>query len=316
LIKAEEFIGANKISSSNNAFMNAHSREDAQVRVISLVIVVFLLGIATGILVYRSMLHPTGRNGAESSVAAGNLSDSTKAVLQRLDSRVEIRYYSLLDPENASNSLPVFASRIDQLLKNFAREAGGKIQVTRYASPSDAATDAAAADGIQPFNLEKGDARFLGIAVAQNDRKESLPQLSPEWEQAVEFDLSRAIARVTAPRPATSPFAATAQRASSAKEEVKRIVPNVDSLPLEEGRRVLQEKALNDFRAVANQMEIQVKEAQQKLAQAQGSKSEAEQQAALKRLQDLQAEQAEKLKTIAIELQDQIAALERLKRGN
>ena len=58
------------------------------------------------------------------------------------------------------------------------------------------------ADGLKSFNLDKGNACFLGIVVASGTQKELLPQLSPDWEQAVEPDLTRAIARLLdVPRP-------------------------------------------------------------------------------------------------------------------
>ena len=73
-----------------------------------------------------------------------------------------------------------------------------QIHVIRNISTSEDKANAAAADGIRPFNLDKGDACFLGLTVACGERKESLAQLEPEWEPALPFDLARAILQVTA----------------------------------------------------------------------------------------------------------------------
>jgi hypothetical protein len=109
-------------------------------------------------------------------------------------------------------------------------------------------------------------------------------------------------------------MARTAGSTALAVEQVKRALPDLESLPLEEGKRALREKSLSEFRAAAKESEAELKLAQERLERAQKGQSDAEKQAARKGLQQLHAEQAEKLKTIAIALQDQIAALEQLKR--
>jgi len=113
---------------------------------------------------------------------------------------------------------------------------------------------------------------------------------------------------------AAPPFASAAAFDAADIEEVRRAVPNFTALSLEEGTRVLRQKALEEFSTVAREMESQVKEAQQRLGEAQRGNSGAEQQAAMKHLQQVQAEQAEKLKAIAARAQARIAALESLKK--
>jgi hypothetical protein len=234
-------------------------------------------------------------------------------VLKRLDAPVEIRFYSVLDPASVPNSLPAFAARVDQLLAEYQQTANGKIVVTRFKSPSNATSTAASADGIRPFNLDKGDACYLGLTVVQKDHKESLPQLFPEWEQALESDLTRAMVRlIDMNLPARSATGMSATDKAAA-EEVKQAIPNLASVSLEEGTRILREAALKELKAAANEMETQVKEAQQRLNLAQTGKSEADQQAAMNHLQRVQAEQGEKLKEIAARLKAQTEAWQRLK---
>ncbi|MDO8624670.1 MAG: Gldg family protein, partial [Candidatus Diapherotrites archaeon] len=202
--------------------------QHAQVRIVLVVLTVFVLGIAAAALTYFVSRQRT--SNADDGSKRPLLSESTKSVLRRLNSPVEIRFYSLLDPASVPESLKSFARRVDHLLSEFEREASGKIRLTRSISPSDAGADAASADGIRAFNLEKGDACFLGLAIVRNNEKESIPTLSPEWEQALEFDVIRAIARVIAPKPKTSPLATSLQPDRSAIAEVRRTLPNLDSL--------------------------------------------------------------------------------------
>ena len=244
-----------------------------------------------------------------------SLSDSSKAVLGRLSAPVEIRYYSLLDQASISGPVQAFAGRVDLLLSAFEREGNGRIKVTRYNSRAniDTAGAAAAGDGFKPFNLDKGDACYFGLAVDQNGRKESLPQLAPAWESALEFDLARAIERVATPPQSEQSLAKQSPADLAIAEEVKRTIPNYASVSMEEGTRRLHEAALKDFKAAAVAMETQVREAQERLSRAQKGGTEAEQQAALKQLQEVQSEQTEKLKEIAAKAAAEIDALRLLK---
>ena len=135
-----------------------------------------------------------------------------------------------------------FAGRVDQLLSEFQREANGRIKVVRNITQSDAAGDAASADGIRPFNLDKGAACFLGLTVTGQDQKESLPQLSPDWEQALEFDLARAIGRVDRRESRGDARASVPAFDAATTEEVRRALPNLASVSVEEGKRILRRR--------------------------------------------------------------------------
>jgi hypothetical protein len=283
--------------------------EQAQVRTLLLVLVCFLLGLGAGAYWYYRATHRHLTNTGE---AGSKLAESTKAVLKTLAAPVEIRFYSLLDPASTSDDLRNFAGRVDQLLSAYEQEAGGRLKVARRTAQSDA--NAASADGVKAFNLDKGDACFLGAAIACKDQKETLGQLSPEWEAALESDLSRAIARVTAAKPAaTSTATSTAQTDAAVIAEVKRAIPNLDSVSLVDGKQILRAAALKEIMEAMEKMQQRLKEAQQRISQVQTSGSEAEQQAALKQLQQVQAEQTEKLKEVSARVQAQIQALEQIK---
>jgi len=100
--------------------------------------------------------------------------------------------------------------------------------------------------------------------------------------------------------------------AQEAVEDVKRALPNYVSLTLDEGTEVLREAALKKYAAAAQELQTQIAQAQEELKEAQ-NKSSADQQAAMKHLQQVQAEQSQKLQQIGGELQTQIAALKQLK---
>jgi hypothetical protein len=279
-----------------------------------LLVLVFGLGAGLTALWFLRPAPPHNTNSPEEAGAGqlGGLSQGTQSLLGRLNAPVEIRYYSLLDPATVPETTRGFADRVDQLLAQYRQAANGKIKVTRYKSLADSSANAAA-DGLTPFNLDKGDACYLGLVVLENGRKEILGQLTPEWEAAVEPDLSRAIERANR---SANPGAAVATAMSPAvTEEVKRSLPKWDTVSVEEGTKTLRNASLAEFKAALDQSQAQLQDAEQQLIRAQNGGSEAEQQAAMRRLQQVQSEQTEKLKEISLRAETQVRAFQQLKAG-
>lgn len=297
------------------ASRKAAAGEQASARTVLLVVAFFLLGIAVSAFWFYS-LSRGGFSSARVNTSTAptiRLSDNTRAVLSRLHSPLEIRFHESLDPGTVPQSLIAFASRVDQLLAAYQQAAGNKVKLERFNSPSTADADAAFADGIPAFNLDRGKPCWLGIALVLDGRKESLPRLSPEWEPALEADLTRAIQRLLNAPGAVSVPVAVSQINTNAMQEVKALVPDLASVSVAEATQILREAALKDLTAAAKEMETQLKEAEQRLTQAQKSGSEAEQQAAKRHLLQVQAEQGEKLKQIAVRSRAQIETLQQLK---
>jgi len=292
-----------------------HRGEQGGAQGIVLVLASLLVAAAvSAVLVYRATHHSPAAAAEPAGTQPATLSDATLTVLQKLDSVLEIRFYSVLDPASVTDSVMAFASRVDQLLSAYQQAAGGKINLTRIDSRSKLKPNSARADGVQAFNLDKGEACYLGVALAFKGRKEALPYISPEWEQAVEPDLTRAIIRlIEAPHPAATAALVPLEINTNAVKEVKALIPNLGTASLEEGTRILRDAALKEFSAAAREMETQVKEAEQRLTQAQNGGSDADQEAARKHLRQVQTEQTEKLQQIAARSQAQIDTLQQLK---
>ena len=96
-------------------------------------------------------------------------------------------------------------------------------------------------------------------------------------------------------------------------EAVKRAIPNLASVSLDEGMRMLRIASLKEFATAAQEMADQVKVAEQRLSQAQNGGSEADQQAAIKQLQQVQTGQTGKLQEIAARSKAQLEAFKQLK---
>jgi ABC-type uncharacterized transport system involved in gliding motility auxiliary subunit len=133
---------------------------------------------------------------------AFTLSPGTKAILKKLDTPVKIRFYATRVESSSPESvfLRGYASKVEDLLAEYRQAAGGKVIIEKYdPQPDSDAEDSARLDGIEGQPLQNGESFYLGIAVSQLDQKQALPFLSPQRERLLEYDLSRAIARVVSP---------------------------------------------------------------------------------------------------------------------
>ncbi len=127
------------------------------------------------------------------------LSPGTKAVVGKLEAPVKIRlYYS-----QGSSALPValktFAARVEDLLAEYKSASHGKIQIEKFnPEPDSDAEDSATLDGVDGQLTDTGEKFYLGLAVSFLDQKEPIPVLTADREQLLEYDITRAIAKVTA----------------------------------------------------------------------------------------------------------------------
>jgi len=264
----------------------------------------FVLGLALAGVWFHS--HRAGS-------ASGGLSDATKNMLSQLATPVTIRYYSLLPAGSADATLQAFAGRVTQLLNAVQAAAGGKIQLTSLDTPAETNAAAASADGLQPFNLDKGDACYLGLAIVNGKDKESLARLQPEWESALESDLVRAILRVAAAAAPAPPAPEIAKPSAETSAAINRLIPDVNAVTSEQASQIFSAEYLKQVGEVGADMEAQVNAAAQQVVQAQASGSAADLEAAQKKLAQAQVAQGEKLKTLAANLQIQLAVFQRMK---
>ncbi len=271
-----------------------------------LALVCFLLGVGLTFAWFEYGKDRSPRHGAS------GLSGDTLDLLRGLNSPVQIRFYSILPAGSSSQALQDFSQRVDHLLSEFQDANPAKIQVIRNISAAEANADAATGDGLRPFNLEKGEACFLGVTVADGERKESLAQLRPEWEPALPYDLARAILHVA--EEASPPVVAKSVPLTPAlTNEILRLIPDIASATPEDAARIFRQEFLNQLTKAGAEMEAQVNAAAQEVVKAQSNGSPAELEAARNKLSQVQLEQTEKLKEVAAHLQLQLDAFQQMK---
>ena len=132
---------------------------------------------------------------------AFTLSQGTRAILNKLDTPIKIRFYCTQgEPSAETVFLRTYAKHVEDLLAEYKQAAHGKITIEKYdPQPDSDAEDSARLDGVEGQMLRNGERFYLGLAVVQLDSKEAIPFLDPNRERLLEYDLSRAITRVGTP---------------------------------------------------------------------------------------------------------------------
>jgi len=162
-----------------------------------------VIGVAAMLLILVAINFIAGRVKQRVDLTAEHaytLSAGTKAILARLDTPVQIRFYASQSAEGMPVFLKTYAQQVDDLLGEYRQNSRGLIQVQKLdPEPDSDAEDSAKLEGVEPQLLSNGERVYLGLSVSLLDQKEAIPFLSPERERLLEYDISRAIARVMTP---------------------------------------------------------------------------------------------------------------------
>jgi ABC-type uncharacterized transport system involved in gliding motility auxiliary subunit len=158
------------------------------------IIALFALLIVVNFIVSASNARVDLTQGSVYTLAPG-----TKAILSKLEAPVRIRFYYT----QGSNAVPVglktFAQRVEDLLAEFKAASNGKVIIERFnPEPDSDAEESAALDNVEGQMTNTGEKFYLGLSVSQLDKKEAIPVLSPDRERLLEYDITRAIATVSA----------------------------------------------------------------------------------------------------------------------
>ena len=160
------------------------------------------VGLVALLLLLVAVNFLVSRVPARVDLTEGNLytlSPGTRNILRGLQAPVKVKLY-ISQGESVPVQLRGFAQRVEDTVREFKQAAGSNLVVERYnPKPDSEEEDAAQLDGIEPQQLFTGEQFYLGIAVTQLDRKQSIPAVSPQRERLLEYDLIRAIARVGNP---------------------------------------------------------------------------------------------------------------------
>jgi ABC-type uncharacterized transport system involved in gliding motility auxiliary subunit len=164
------------------------------VGVIAVLIIIVAINLLGGFLKFRSDL-------TENKLYT--LSDGTKKILNKLDTDVVVRFYFSKDTASMPVPLRTYAQEVQDLLDEYQQSSHGKVKIIKLdPKPDSDAEDSANLDGIEGQAVDLNDKVYLGIAVSCLDAKTTIPYLSPDRGNLLEYDLSRAISSVANPKKA------------------------------------------------------------------------------------------------------------------
>ena len=133
---------------------------------------------------------------------AYTLSVGTRAILQKLDTPVKIRFYctqsDTATPETVY--LKDYARQVGDLLQEYQQVAGKNLIVQKFdPQPDSDAEDSARLDGLEPQQLPGEDEFYLGLSISLPGTSVAIPFLSPDREKLLEYDITRALSQVISP---------------------------------------------------------------------------------------------------------------------
>jgi ABC-type uncharacterized transport system involved in gliding motility auxiliary subunit len=144
-------------------------------------------------------LTPLGNRGVDfTQNKVHTLSDGTRSILSELDTPVVIRYYASRNTDYMPEEIKLHMRRVDDLLKEYSSISKGKLRIENLdPEPDTDAEDSANLDGINGQRMDDQNLYF-GLAVSCLDRSSVIPFIDPREETMLEYQLSKAIAEVSA----------------------------------------------------------------------------------------------------------------------
>ena len=129
------------------------------------------------------------------------LSSGSKAVLSKLEADVTLKYYVSSSAADMPMQLKTYASRVQNLLKEYERAAGGPVVLEAYdPKPDSDAEEWAQRYGIEPQTVNPfGSPIYFGVVAVCGDNEQTLGTLSPRTEATLEYDITRLVTRVAWP---------------------------------------------------------------------------------------------------------------------
>lgn len=129
------------------------------------------------------------------------LTDSSASIIGKMDGPVALKLFFSESSADVPMSFKTYAARVTDLLKEYAKEGKGKIVVETFdPKPDSEQEEWARKYGIRANHINPlGHPMFFGIVAVCGTNEAVLPQLSPQTEPSLEYDITRLLVRVTWP---------------------------------------------------------------------------------------------------------------------
>ncbi|EIP97041.1 ABC-type uncharacterized transport system involved in gliding motility, auxiliary component [Opitutaceae bacterium TAV1] len=123
------------------------------------------------------------------------LSPGTKSLLGKIEEPVTLDFYFSRDIDGLPTSYKNYASRVQELLRQYVRASGGKLTLNVINPKADSPEEERAAGaGLQPQTIPTtGENVYFGLVATQADLQKNIPALNPQRESFLEYDISQLV---------------------------------------------------------------------------------------------------------------------------
>lgn len=122
------------------------------------------------------------------------LSPGTRAILAKLEEPVRLDFYFSQSAAGLRVSDKNYAARVEEMLRQYVRAARGRLELNVIdPKPDTPAEEKATAAGLTGQPLPTGETIYFGLVATHADKQETIAFFTPQREQFLEYDLSRAI---------------------------------------------------------------------------------------------------------------------------
>ncbi|HEY4302290.1 MAG TPA: GldG family protein [Candidatus Didemnitutus sp.] len=124
-----------------------------------------------------------------------SLSPGTRAILAKVGEPITLELYYSKDAAGLPIGYKNYATRIEEMLRQYVRASHGRLTLTRINPlPDTPEEEKATAAGLSPEVFQPGgDKVYFGLVVTQADQQKTIPAFTPQREQFLEYDLTKLI---------------------------------------------------------------------------------------------------------------------------
>lgn len=130
------------------------------------------------------------------------LSDGTRNIVRGVEEPIKLRFFFSEKATAGIPSLKSYATRVRELLEEYAQQSGGKIQLEVIDPvPFTEEEDQAVAAGMQGAPISQGENAYFGLeGTNSTDGKQTIPFFSNDRAQFLEYDVSALIHNLNNPK--------------------------------------------------------------------------------------------------------------------
>lgn len=120
------------------------------------------------------------------------LSPGSKKLVSSVEEPIQLEFYFSQSNESVPVMYKNYARRVQEMLRQYVRASGGRIQLSLVdPRPDSPEEERATAAGLSPQLLNTGEKVYFGLVATQADQQKVMAAINPQREPFLEYDLSQ-----------------------------------------------------------------------------------------------------------------------------